>query len=542
MGGQIFVGKLNALASLISSRDLELGARFLRSVPAFLRHPVSLEEAGATIQRRLENRQIDFLALARRAVYQNVKSPYRKLLHLAGCEYGDLDNLVQREGLEGALRALFRGGVYLTVDEFKGNRPVVRGSSTVAVEPARLRNPGSGFHVLARSGGSRGAGTAVPVDLAFVRDRAINLALFLEARAAAGWLHAMWTVPGSGPLGFILQFSACGAVPVRWFSLIDPKARGLHSRYRWSSHLLRMAGLLGGVRMPQTEYVPFQDPFKIVQWMDQVLRAGHTPHLYCYPSCAVRLCQAASETGADIRGAQFMLSGEPYTPARLAVLRKMEAKAIPFYGSAETGMLGIGCLAQEEPDDMHLYEDLSALIQPGPDAQSSGLPPLALLVSSVRPTAPLVLLNVSLGDEAQLSRRPCSCPLERLGWTNHLRTIRSYEKLTAGGMAFLDTQAIRVLEEILPTRFGGVPIDYQLVEEEAEDGQPRLRLLVEPSIGPVDSEAVKDTFLKAMGVGSQVEHVMELQWRLADLLRVERRSPLTTDSGKVLHLHREAIG
>jgi hypothetical protein len=57
-----------------------------------------------------------------------------------------------------------------------------------------------------------------------------------------------------------------------------------------------------------------------------------------------------------------------------------------------------------------------------------------------------------------------------LGWTTHLRDIRSQEKLTAGGMTFLDTDLIRVLEEVLPARFGGAPTDYQLVEEEAEEG------------------------------------------------------------------------
>jgi hypothetical protein len=32
--------------------------------------------------------------------------------------------------------------------------------------------------------------------------------------------------------------------------------------------------------------------------------------------------------------------------------------------------------------------------------------------------------------------------------------------------------------------------------------------------------------------------VMELQWRQAGLLSVERRAPLSTPAGKILHLHR----
>ncbi len=71
-----------------------------------------------------------------------------------------------------------------------------------------------------------------------------------------------------------------------------------------------------------------------------------------------------------------------------------------------------------------------------------------------------------MGDQAVVSERACGCPYQQLGWTTHLHGIRSFEKLTAAGMTFLDTDVIRVLEEVLPGRFGGIPSDYQLVEEE----------------------------------------------------------------------------
>jgi len=129
--------------------------------------------------------------------------------------------------------------------------------------------------------------------------------------------------------------------------------------------------------------------------------------------------------------------------------------------------------------------------------------------------------------------------MERVGWTAHLHTIRSFEKLTAGGMTFLDVDVIRVLEEILPSRFGGGPTDYQLLEEETQDGRPRLRLLVHPAVGPLGPGLVADAFLEALGDGSGAERVMGLLWRGADLLRVERRPPLATGSGKILHLHQQ---
>jgi hypothetical protein len=94
-----------------------------------------------------------------------------------------------------------------------------------------------------------------------------------------------------------------------------------------------------------------------------------------------------------------------------------------------------------------------------------------------------------------------------------------------------------VLEEVLPSRFGG-PTDYQLVECEQLDGRPSLQLLVHPAVGPLDETALAESFLAAIGSGSGVERVMGQVWRTPGLLRVERRPPLTTATGKIIHLHR----
>jgi len=115
----------------------------------------------------------------------------RRLLALADCEYGDLERLVKQEGVEGVLRILYRRGVYLTVDEFKGRRPATRGNATVAVNPDLLRNPLAAYHVPAHSGGSRGRGTPVLIDLAFVRGGGGNTCLVLEARGGPEWLKAV---------------------------------------------------------------------------------------------------------------------------------------------------------------------------------------------------------------------------------------------------------------------------------------------------------------------------------------------------------------
>ena len=533
------------LDSLLSPADLSMGARLIAGLPRMLRHPIPIEAARTTLRRRLERREADFLDLVRWGVYENPANPYHSLLRLAGCELGDLQRMVAQEGLEGALRRLYAHGVYLTVDELKGRRAAIRGPAAIEVDPARLLSPRLAPHLLSQTSGSRGAPSLIPISLPAVVDRAVDLALVLDAHQARDWRLACWGVPGGSALAQVLEYGAAGVAAKRWFSLIDPHASGLHPRYRWSVHALRVAQALAATKpLPAPTHVTPDEPLPILRWMTQILGRGETPHLMSYPSAVVRLCRAAMETGVDLGRAVFTSAGEPLTAARLHMIERTGARIIPRYSSVESGPIGYGCLARDAPDDLHLLRDLVALIQPGGTAAgrertgppAAAVPAETLLLSTLRPSAPLVLINVSLGDQATMGERRCGCPLEALGWATHLRDVRSREKLTAGGMTFLDTDLIRVLEEILPARFGGAPTDYQLVEEEGKEGEPRLRLLVHPRIGAVDPEALAATFLSAIG-GTGSEHVMALFWREARLLRVERRPPLAAPSGKIQHLH-----
>jgi hypothetical protein len=516
--------------------ELGVGIRFAWQLPLFLRRPLSLAEARGILGQRLDRREDDFLALARKAIYANPLSPYRSLLVSAGCGYQDLETLVRRDGVEGALATLVRRGVYLTVDEFKGRRPVRRGTAMVAVTPSGLRNPGSAASVLAKTGGSRSPGTPIVVDFGFIRDRAVNNVLSLEAWGGLDWIHATWGVPG-GAIVRILDMAAAGRPPARWFSQVDPEDRALHPRYRWSARVTRWTSLLGGVPLPRPEYVPPDRPEPIVRWMAETLRAGRTPHLHTFASSAVRVCAAALQAGVRLDGARFTMSGEPVTAARLEVVRRTGAVPRPCYSTMESGPVGYGCLTPVAADDVHLLHDMNTIVQGGVDAVPGKPPATALYVSSLRPTASPVLFNVALGDQATVERRSCGCPLDALGWATHVHSVRSYEKLTTGGMTFLDVDLIRVLDEVLPARFGGAPTDYQLVEEETPDGQPRVILRVHPALGAVSADVVLETFLDEVGHGTGAQRIMGQIWRDAKLLHVERRAPSATPAGKILHLH-----
>jgi hypothetical protein len=516
------------------------GTRFLARLPAYLRNPLTTAEARAVVRQRLELREAAFLEVASRAIYPHPGSPYAQLLRVAGCQEGDLRRLVADRGLEGALAVLFGQGVYLTVDEFKGRRPAVRGSAIVDAGPALLRNPLAAFHVPARTGGSRSSGTRVLMDLAFVRGCAADNVLAFEARNGLSWLKATWETPGAGARFRLLKLASFGAPPVRWFSQVEPSSKGLDTVFRRSDRAMRLGSRLAGVRLPRAEHAPVSDPEPVLRWLQAVLREGSTPFLFAFPSSAVGLCRVALDRSVPLDGVQLTLGGEPITDARLGVVRRAGANAVPRYGSIETGPIGYGCLKPEAADDVHLLEDLHALIQPVGDAPRSGLPSPALFVTSLHPASPFVMLNVSLGDQAAIVRRRCGCPMEEYGWGVHLHSIRSYEKLSVGGMTFLDAGLVRVLEEVLPARFGGTPTDYQLSEEEAPGGEQVLRLLVHPRLR-VDTDVVSEAFLAAIAVSSDRAQMIEELWRDAGRFRVERMPPLATRSGKILHLHAKRV-
>lgn len=516
--------------------DLLSGLRLLTRLPPILRRPIRAGEVHKVLRYELTHRAENFLQLMRDGVFRNPASPYLRLLKLVGCELGDLNHLVVKEGLEGALQVLFRKGVYLTVEESKGRRAVVRGSARFHVIPDDMRNPALRVDLVSTTGGSRGPGSPVPIELSTLRDHAMEIFVDLEVKDGFSWVGATWSVPGGGNLKRLIYYSLCGLPITGWFSLVGATAPGLHSRYLWSARLLRWSSRLGGVTLPQPIHVGLQDPGPILGWISDVLRAGKTPYLHAYVSCVTRICQTAMDSNVSLAGVHFAMGGEPITPGRLALIEKAGARAYPHYSSEESGHVGRGCLAPEAADEVHVIQNRYGLIQPGDDTVPE-LPRNALLITAITPRARVILINFSLGDEATLTNRRCGCPLERIGWKTHLHTIRSFEKLTAGGMTFYHADLIRVLEEVLPRKFGGGPTDYQLLEIETANSEPSVRLRVHPRLGPMDPEQVRQTFLDTIGAGSGVERVMMLVWRDAGLPIVEREAPRVTGGGKILHVH-----
>jgi hypothetical protein len=240
---------------------------------------------------------------------------------------------------------------------------------------------------------------------------------------------------------------------------------------------------------------------------------------------------AAREAGLDMTGTCFLIAGEPATPAKVAQIEAAGARYFTSYGLAETGRLGMGCARPAGPNDVHVLSDLAAIIQSSP---SPGLPAeRALCVTSLLPSAPKIMLNVEVDDCAVLEKRSCGCPLEAFGYSWHLRDIRSYTKLTGEGVTLVGTEMLDVLETSLPRRFGGTPLDYQIQEEESEEGLTRLVLRVSPRLGSIDEQAVVRALAEGLQRSSQAGGYAGAIWAQADSFRVRREEPVWAATGKL---------
>jgi hypothetical protein len=107
----------------------------------FLKHRLTVEEAKQIVHDRMEHREENFLRVVERSIYGYPRSPYLALLKMAGCELGDLRTVMKQKGLEGSLRQLREEGVYVTFEEFKGRKPIVRSGLTIPVQARDFDNP-----------------------------------------------------------------------------------------------------------------------------------------------------------------------------------------------------------------------------------------------------------------------------------------------------------------------------------------------------------------------------------------------------------------
>jgi hypothetical protein len=251
----------------------------------------------------------------------------------------------------------------------------------------------------------------------------------------------------------------------------------------------------------------------------------------------VRVAQAAREAGVDLTGARFGGAGEPPTPTKVREIHASGARYLPSYNVSELGRVGVPCLAPSEINDLHFAADHLAAIQRRRTVPGSSLEVDAFLFTTLLPSAPKLAINVESDDYGVLEERACGCPWEAEGLALHVRSIRSFRKLTGEGMTLVGGEILRLLEEVLPARFGGSSTDYQLSEVEDERGRTRLHLLVSPRVPLADESAVIATLLDGLADGSPAAVLARATWAAAGTFRIERREPVWTGRGKLMPLH-----
>jgi hypothetical protein len=215
----------------------------------------------------------------------------------------------------------------------------------------------------------------------------------------------------------------------------------------------------------------------------------------------------------------------------------MGAAAAPQYGFSDGGSVGMGCGNPLVPDDVQVNQHTFAVIPHPRPLNRDGAPIRPLLYTTLLPMDPRQLLNVENGDYGILEERDCGCALGKVGLTQHLHRIRSYEKFTSEGMNYFYGDLYDLFEKILPLEFGGGPGDYQLVEEEDENGQTQLTLRVHPDVSNLDEAALIRRLQQELAKGLWGREFQTKIWQDAGTFRIRREAPHSGARGKILPLH-----
>jgi hypothetical protein len=519
--------------------DLMMYGRFAWGLRGFLRQTITLGEAKAIVRQRLAEREAHFLRLVEKGIFGYPRSPYLPLLRLAQVELGDIKSMVRSKGLEGTLLALREAGVYVTFEEFKGREPIERDGQVFPVQARDFDNPHVKPHYYARSGGTTGPGTRVPIELDRVTDQVPYEVLHQEAHGLGDVPMAIWQgiLPDHTGIVNVLKHARFGRAFERWFSPLATQDVRRSVRDRLANRYILAAGRLSGVPVPEPEPLRLDQAGVVAHWMAETLEAHGGCLLRATPSMALRVCIAAQEEGLDLAGATFMGGGEPPTSAKVRRIAASGASWIPGYWFTELGAVGLGCAEPVDANDLHLLEDSVALVQSRRQVPGSTATVDAFCFATLLPSATKLLLNVESDDYGIIEKRSCGCPWESFGYTVHVRHIRSFRKLTGEGVTLVGSEMVRILEEVLPERFGGSPLDYQLLEEEDEEAFTRLSLIVSPDIEIGDENEVIETVLDSLGQGSVAADLAGRIWSQAGSLRVRRMEPIWTARGKLMPLH-----
>jgi hypothetical protein len=292
-----------------------------------------------------------------------------------------------------------------------------------------------------------------------------------------------------------------------------------------------------GAGIANPEYLDRDEVQPILEWILDTKRKGKHCCITTVVSNAVRIARRATEMGIPLKNTTFSVSGEPLTQSKKHLIEKSGARVALHYGPGGGNGCALGCGNPFSLDEMHVPQHLFTLVEhPKPLVDHS--PRIhPLMLTTLHPTAGRLMFNVENGDYAHLMTRECGCPLQKVGFLQHLHTVRSFEKMTSEGMNYSASDLYGLLEDAIPSEFGGGPGDYQLVEEEDKNGQTRVTLMVHPEVGDVNETKLLSRLRQGLAQGSKNHRFMAQIWQDAGTFRIRRGIPHASKRGKILPLH-----
>ncbi|GAG44869.1 unnamed protein product, partial [marine sediment metagenome] len=236
---------------------------------------------------------------------------------LAGCEFGDIEARVNQEGIETTLQKLLAAGVYVSWEEFKGRKEVVRGASHFQFSERDFDNPFLDIYYRVQSSGSRSASTRTAFDLSHQLATSYYRLPMLVVNNSLDVPVGVWkpVLPAVSGTSNLLQQWKVGKPVAKWFSDVDERQVQSPLTHRLAMRYIIYGSRLWGVKLARPEYVGIQGAIKVAQWMADTKQQFGGCCLISSVSPAVKMCQAAIESGLDIAGSHLIVSGEPLTLA-----------------------------------------------------------------------------------------------------------------------------------------------------------------------------------------------------------------------------------
>ena len=498
---------------------------------------MTLAEAKTRIRERMALRESRFLSLLEKGVFSVSSNPFCVLLKAADISLSDIKQMVAARGLEGALEELRDRGVYLTLEEFKGERSVLRFNQSFVFREEDFDNPYLGASLETVSGASRSSGTRTLFDTDFLTEWACYDALLFDMYDIYSMPLSIWLpgMPAYAGIRGLLSYTKIGKNVDHWFLMHDKS--GLQDVNKINDRFMRYVLKVkewSGRGKTTLGYAPLSRISDVLHWVVSNLGKYGKCAVFSYVSNAVRLCLQARRENVSIQGVIFIIGSEPLTTTKQKIIEDAGCIVAPRYVVTEFGPLAYACKEARGVDRMHLLQDSIAVIQGSSDVDAfEGKTDGVLFATNLLPTASKFLVNVETGDRGILSNSDCQCPWHRLGFALTVCQVTSYKKITVNGVTFSVSDIVDSVERLLIKTLCIDPVDFQLTEQEVE-GVTQIVLFISPSVEVSDEKISSLVLDEIASINSRYKFLVSIL-RDGNIWKIVRKQPRLTARGKLLH-------